>query len=718
MSGTPRIKAIFEASQKNGLNQPVSTFLNDLHQLGRTTFHGLEKWEKLARSMAGALEKQPLYIDKNDRVIGRIYHLNACPVEDPDPDFDYHKRPDQQISARFPEYEELLAYQLAGRTGLGHITWAWNELLRLGTRGLKAQCEKALENPKDETAEQFYKGVLILLTALENWNRQHVALLEDMGMNEMAAICKKVPEHPADTFHEAVQVFFIQHIFVMRENPFGGNGPGRLDYYLWPYLEKDLQHGRCTLEQARELIDELFIRLNERIYAADGWVEAIVVGGSFPDGRSAVNPLSGIMIESISELNITHPSVYVRMPEDVTPEFLQLCVKYIKDGTNRAQSLSDKTIIRALTETGVPYYDAVEYTCGGCMEIGIQGMTSDFLFNGWHNIPKIVELCVTGGRCLKTGNRLRFFHGGGLSQYRDFELFYQAFIDETSRILNVFFDAQDIYSAEAAISRPSYLISAMVRDCILRGRNMHDGGARYHDYGSAPIGLPNAADYLFAIKKAVFDEKICSPDDLIKALQANFSGFEPLRKKLLAIAKYGQENTEADQFAARLFSDISKIYTSYRNRFGGRGKIVILTFVWSPEAGKMMGATADGHLAGKPVAHGVTPQSSSMGRGITAAMNSCTAMPFHMFNGGASTMWDLDPAWATEPVIQSLLLTFFANGGQIYQGNTTDVAQLLSAQEKPDEHHNLIVRVGGYSARFVNLNKDLQNEIITRMRHH
>ena len=222
---------------------------------------------------------------------------------------------------------------------------------------------------------------------------------------------------------------------------------------------------------------------------------------------------------------------------------------------------------------------------------------------------------------------------------------------------------------------------------------------------------------MFAIKKAVLDESICTPDELVRALQENFSGFEPLRKKLLAIAKYGQENTEADQFAARLFADVSNLYTSYRNRFGGRGKIVILTFVWSPEAGKMLGATADGNLAGKPVAHGVTPQSSAMSGGITAAMNSCTAMPFHLFNGGASTMWDLDPDWASEPIIQALLLAFFANGGQIYQGNTTDVAQLLAAQKNPDEHHSLIVRVGGYSARFVNLSNDLQNEIIARMRH-
>lgn len=509
----------------------------------------------------------------------------------------------------------------------------------------------------------------------------------------------------------------MQYIVVMRENPFGGNGPGRLDYYLWPYLEKELKNNTCTIECARELIDELFIRINERIYDLDGWVEAIVVGGSHPNGESAVNPLSHIMIESIMDFNITHPSIYVRFPKDVPEDFLKLSAKYIKDGSNRAQILSDESMIRALMETGIPYRDAVEYTCGGCMEIGLQGMTSDFLYNGWHNIPKIIELCVTGGFCLVTGKKLSSVNLKGLVNYTSFESFYNDFVSETSRLINIFFLAQEVYSEEAEASRPSYLISSMIRDCFAKGRNMHGGGARYHDYGSTPLGLPDAADTLFSIKKAVFDDKLCTAQELVSALKVKFVGFESLRKKLISIPKYGCQNEEVDQFTARLFADVSNIYTSYKNRFGGTGKAVVLTFIFAPQAGAILGAKADGSLAGKLVAQGLTPQTSSMSRGITAAMNSCTAMPFHLFNGGASTMWDLDPSWATEDVIKALLITFFENGGQIYQGNTTDVESLFKAQKTPDEYHNLIVRVGGFSARFINLSKELQDDIISRMRH-
>lgn len=246
---------------------------------------------------------------------------------------------------------------------------------------------------------------------------------------------------------------------------------------------------------------------------------------------------------------------------------------------------------------------------------------------------------------------------------------------------------------------------------------MHGGGARYHDYGSTPMGLPNTADYLFAIKKAVFDDHLCTAGELITALKANFEGYADLQKKLRTLPKYGQENAEADDMMAKLCRDVSEIYSSYRTRFGGKGKLIILTFIFGPQAGALLGATADGNPAGKPVAQGVTPQSSSMVKGITAAMNSCAKLPFHIFNGGASTMWDLDCAWATDEMIQSLLLTFFEKGGQIYQGNTTDVESLRKAQETPEEYHQLIVRVGGFSARFVNLDRELQDEIISRVRH-
>ena len=246
---------------------------------------------------------------------------------------------------------------------------------------------------------------------------------------------------------------------------------------------------------------------------------------------------------------------------------------------------------------------------------------------------------------------------------------------------------------------------------------MHGGGARYHDYGSSLIGIPNTADALTAIKLAVYDLKICTSAELIDALKANFEGYEELQRKLLALPKYGQENKTADRIAARHVTDLNRAYSSYVNLFGGNGKLVLLTFVWAPTCGAILGATPDGRKAGVPVAHSVTPQSSSMTKGITAAINSCTSLPFELFSGGASAMWDLDPCLATPEIVSSLFTSFFEQGGHIFQGNVTDVEELKKALEAPEQYKHLIVRVGGYSARFVTLRRDLQDDIINRMRH-
>ncbi|MBQ9803020.1 MAG: hypothetical protein IJW51_08145 [Clostridia bacterium] len=668
--------------------------------------------------MAYAIENQPVFAYDGDRIGGRIYYSKEAPITEACPALDYRSEAKRIFEEKYPKAWELFKNQLISRSAKGHITWFFDRLLTHGTDGYKALFKKALETAKDEKAREFYDGVIIMLDALQAFNDKHIAAYEELGNTELAKRMRKVPRYPAETFIEAVQAFYMQHIVVMRENPFGGNGPGRLDYYLWPYLERDIRAGRCTLEEAKEIIDELFLRIDERIYCADGWVEAIVVGGTHPNGTSAVNPLTYIMIQSIMDLNITHPSVYVRLPADAPEDLLKLCAKFMMSGNNRAQILYDPAIIGALVKNGAPFRDAVEYACGGCMEVGIQGMTSDFLYIGWQNTPKMLELMITGGKCLVSGEQYSCFKNeGGLAGYSDFESFYRDFIKEAKRITKIYLEEQDIYSEIAEKNRPSYLISSMIDDCLTRGRNMHGGGVRYHDYGGTHLGLPNVADGLFAIKKAVFDDKICSAEELISALEANFAGYERLRRKLQEIPKYGMDNDEADEMARRVVSDFSDMYLNYRTRWGGTGKPVILTFTYSPKAAGILGATADGRAAHSGVAHGIGPASSSMREGITAAINSCGKIPFEKLSGGASTMWDFDASWANEAVIEAVLKTFMDNGGQIFQGNTTPLEELLDARLHPEKYEHLMVRVGGYSARFIYLEPELQDEIISRMRH-
>lgn len=712
------METLFKKSRERAENPPKNTFWRDFHRAAADTYAALPKWERFARSMAEAIRSQKIYIDPEDRIIGRVYYTGEIPPEVRDPDYDFNTRPRLWTEKEDPAYTELVHHQLASWGSPGHIAWNWDLLLREGTEGLRKRCFAGMEAHRGEPeCEQFYRGVLILLDGMDDWNDRHVRRLEEMGKKEEARICRKVPRYPAETFREALQAWFMQHIVVMKENPYGGNSPGRLDYYLWPYLEADLAEGRCTLAEAEELIEETFLRIDERLFHMDGWVESVMVGGCHPDGTSAVNPLSSIMIRAYSKYNITHPHLYARLPDNPPEDYVRLCADYVLRGENRAQLLNDPAVMRALRKNGVAESDAAHYYCGGCMEIGVQGKTSDFLFVGFQNLPKLLELCITGGYCLTEKKPLTCFRPDGLETFCSFEEFYRSFLAQAKKIIHANLDYQDRLSAYTAENRPAYLLSSMVDDCLARGRNMHDGGAVYHDYGFSLIGIPNTADSLYAIRRAVFEDRFCTAEELIEAMKADFSGHEFLRQKLLALPKYGQEHPEADAMAARLMKDLGEICRSYRNRFGGNGKMVILSFVWAPEAGRILGATPDGRHAGVPVAQAVTPQCMAMTEGITAAINSCVTLPFEEFSGGASTMWDLDPSWASPEVVGAVVRAFFAGGGHIFQGNMTDVETLRKAQENPEEYPNLLVRVGGYSARFNRLHRELQNDIIRRMRH-
>ena len=483
-----RIKELQRLSAERWKTAPPTHFNRDLHGSALGRFKDLPHAEKLARSMAYAIENQTVFAYEDDRIGGRIYYKElgcseTCPA------FDYTTEAEARVAKELPQAKELLDLQLISKNAKGHITWAFDRILRYGTEGYKAIFENAFMHAKDKESEDFYRGVIILLDGMQAFSDRHIAEYERLGNYELAKTMERVPRHPAQTFREAVQSFFMQHIVVMRENPFGGNSPGRLDYYLWPYLERDLRSGRCSMEEAKELIDELFLRIDERIHQSDMWGETVVVGGSYPNGASAENPLTHIMVRSMIDLNITHPLLYIRLPKDPSKELIDLCVEYLINGHNRAQILYDPAIIEALTKSGVRYRDAVEYACGGCMEIGIQGMQSDYLYNGWQNTPKMLELMITGGKCLLTGKQYPYFQTEkGLAGYKDFESFYRDFIKEAKQITEVFLRQQDIFSEVSEKNRPSYLISSMVDDCLARGRNMHAGGAKYHDYGGTHLG--------------------------------------------------------------------------------------------------------------------------------------------------------------------------------------------------------------------------------------
>jgi formate C-acetyltransferase len=722
-----RIERMVAASRIRGANQPpdegiFSTAKGDAYE----AYAHLTIRERQARSLASGFDALPVYLFPEERLVGMVYHLGGGQGKSAGPD--WSAEGNKEVARRFNSPADVSTIDLfGGGAGPGHVTWHWDWILQKGIIGLLDEYREALKTPKDQTAKEFYEGVIIVWESVLRWAERHVVALEKAlaeasaddkpRLEELIKICRQVPAYPARNFREATQAFLIQYLAVMRECPFGGNGPGRVDYFLWPYLKKDLEDGRCTLQEARELIDELLMRIEERIQGFDGWVEAIVLGGSNPDGTSAVNPLSHIFVESIIELDQTHPSVYMRMPSDPPQDYIELAARYLLDGRNRAQILNDPVISAALQKVGLTSEDSMMYTCGGCMEIVPQGMNSDLLFAATHSVPLTLELVITGGEAMRLGKRLEGVNLKPLPAYADFEEFYAAFAKELEREQVFRFRQLDVFSETMAEHRPTYLQSSMIADCFERGRDQQDGGARYHHYGVDPLGIANTADALHALKRAVYEDKLCTSEELLAAIIANYEGFETLRLKLRSLPKYGQQDAGADAMTKRLWNTLTDIYMGYRNRFGGRVKMVIFTFMWAPWVGDQLSATADGQFAGTPISQGITPANASMTEGITAAIGSMTTLDLANAAGGASSMWDLDPQWATPEVTGAIVRSFLKMGGQIFQGNTTDVEELIKAKSNPEAYKHLVVRVGGFSARFVGLPEDVQDDVINRHRH-
>ena len=730
----PRVQALRDEAYARGFGATRSPKEANWSHAFFELYADLPLAERQARSFAYALANEPVYIHDHSLLAGQTYQrcpgagqveANGCESEPRWREFAVRPVAARRVAQELPDHAAYARCFNDG-VGLGHVCWDFGRMLEHGCRGIIALAHSASPRTQEPKATEFYACVEIVHRGLTQWVYRHVQKLRAMAgaatpgraaeLHEMADVCSRVPAGPAKTFREAVQSFYFQHLAVMFENPNGGNGPGRLDYYLWPYLEADLAAGRTTLDAARDLITELFIKLHERIATGDGWVEAVVVGGRGRDGSSAINPLSYLVIEVISELKQTHPSVYVRLHDDAPDDFVDLVARYVTDSENRAQVYGDDSMIAALHADGVAIEDARHWCAGGCMEVSPQGCSGDMLFTFAHNVLRTLELVLHGGRPLVGDGEQAIPYTKTLADHDTFEGLWDDFEQELERELRLMLARLDIYLDVLAEYRPAFMLSSMVHDCLERGRSLNDGGARYQDYGGSGTGIPNVGDSLYALKRGVFEDKVISGKLLLDALRADFEGFEEVHAYVRNLPKYGSGDPGPTAMVDRVLRTFCRIIKSHRNPYAGHCRPIILGFTWVVSHGALCGASPDGRKARRPIAHGLSPQSGAAVNGITAAINEATSLSLGEVGGGGSMMWDIQSDWAAPEIVEPVLRSFIGRGGHIFQGNVTSVEQLMDAQKRPDEHRHLMVRVGGYSARFVTLSQATQTEIIERHR--
>lgn len=641
--------------------------------------------------------------------------------------------------------------------GDGHLAVNYEKLLKKGLGGIRRETEDAkarlnYSDFNDLKKLYFYDAVLILIDASIHFAHRYAGLAETMAFEEtsttrkrellhLAQVCRRVPEHPASSFYEAVQsVWFLQLILQIESNGHSLSF-GRFDQFMYPYYEQDIKNHTITEEAALELLENLWLKTftinkirsnsHTKFSAGSPLYQNVCVGGQLGDGTDAVNPLSFLILKSIGQLKLTQPNLSVRYHKGISDAFMYDCVQMIKLGFGMPSFNNDEIIIDQFIKKGVAPEDAVNYSSIGCIEVSIPGKFG-FRCSGMNflNFPRILMIALNQGVDITSGEKV---YDTPL-HFRDmtsFDQVWQAWTDVVKYFtpISVSLDNCADYALEMEV--PDSLCSALVDDCIARGKHLKEGGAVYDFIGPLQVGIANIGDSLAAIKKLVFEEQKITPAELWDALMSNYEnpGGWRIREMLIHDApKYGNDDDYVDRLTSEAYQIFIDELSKYHNTRYGRGPIGGGYFPGTSSIsanvpqGAGLCATPDGRKNREPLAEGCSPSHSMDTHGPTAVFKSVSKLPTLELNGGVLLNQKLTPAsLEKEHDIQKLILmlrTFFDTlKGYHVQYNVVDRKTLLDAQKHPENHRDLIVRVAGYSAFFNVLSTETQNDIIERTEH-
>ncbi|MBN1658937.1 MAG: formate C-acetyltransferase/glycerol dehydratase family glycyl radical enzyme [Anaerolineae bacterium] len=554
-------------------------------------------------------------------------------------------------------------------------------------------------------------------------------------LREIARICGKVPWEPAETFTEALQALWLTHMLVMVAESYPGPGvsPGRIDQYLYPYYQADLAAGRLTREQAREWLHCFWIKHN---YAYDyqGWVgtnqginssfgQLITLGGIDAQGKDASNDLTYLMLDVIKDLNLLEPKPNVRLHRKTPERLLARVVDMVAEAQGSPFLLNfDEQSIAGLRWQGLPEAELWDYAPVGCLENTLQGDDRSGTVDLNLNLAKAVELALHNGSDAATGEQVGPATGDPRT-FTTFDQFLDAVKGQTKAILDLLIEANNLADGGRARFGPTPYVSALVGGCLESGRDVTAGGARHNYLTVEGVALGTVADSLAAVKKLVYDDGAVSMDELVRALDANFEGYEALRQTLLHKApKFGNDDDYADDLAR----EFSRYWTEEAFRrvapdTGKRYRGGYLSWNYWVAYAPKTAATPDGRRRGQFLSNGVCPVNGADRLGPTAVIKSVGHLGLETVPNGASHTMSFSPGMLrtaeNRKKLAALLRAYAHAGGTCLQINVVSPDTLRAAQHDPDAYRNLLVRVTGYNAYFVMLGKEIQDEIIARESH-
>lgn len=627
----------------------------------------------------------------------------------------------------------------------GHICPDVRAWLASGPAGLLARITAAdgssdvstapdlLDDPDvpDDTATSdiFRIAAEIVLRGSIEFIRRYAEAAEAAGSDDIAFVCRALAERPAESFREAVQSVWFLFVLLQLESNASSFSPGRMDQYLYPYFRRDLEAGNIDAAEALEIIEALYVKFNQIVYMRNSSGATyfagfpigfnVAVGGIDREGRDAVNPLSYLFLKAQEHVGMPQPNLSARLHANSPEPFVRECARVIGMGSGMPQIFNDESVVPALVESGLPEEEARDYAVVGCVELSLSGN-----FLGWSdaamfNMVKALELALNDGICMLTGRRIGP-PTGTLADFQSMVDVKRAFAAQIDAFVEPMIRACEKVDRLHAEVLPSPFLSCVVDGCIEKELDVTAGGARYNYSGIQAIQPANIADSLMALEELIFQREEIDGAVLLQAVRDDFRGQEQLRQKLLTGApKYGNGIDDVDQRAAEWIDYFADRLSEYTNVRGGPYHMGLYTVSAHVPMGQNVGATSDGRRARSPLADGGL--SAVYGRdrtGPTALLSSVSRIDSRRAgNGTLLNMKFLPDVFSTDEGVQKFaefLRTFTSFPIHHAQFNVVSREELLAAREDPDRFAGLTVRVAGYTAYFVELTPELQEEIIAR----
>ncbi|MBR0373274.1 MAG: glycyl radical protein [Mogibacterium sp.] len=628
--------------------------------------------------------------------------------------------------------------------GPGHTCGGKNVFIK-GYAEYKEEIQAAIDaldfmtDPEAFDKQEELKAMLIDCDAVMILGERYQKLIRETAAKEtdpvrkaeleqMAANLDVVPAHKPQTFWQAIQLYWFTHLAVTTElNPWDAFSPGRLDQHLNPYYEKDVEDGILDDYKALELLECLWVKFNNQPAPVKVGVTLkesgtytdfanINTGGIKEDGTNGVNNVSYLILDCMDEMRLVQPNSNVQISRKTPAKFLKRACEISRKGWGQPAFYNTDELVQELLNAGKTLLDARQGGSSGCVETGSWGNEA-YILTGYLNIPKIFQLTLYNGFDPVSGKQIGL-QTGDATEFKTYDELWNAFTKQLVHMVDIKIRGNNVIERIFANYMPAPCLSIVTNDCIKNGKDYNAGGARYNTKYIQGVGIGTITDCLSAIKYNVFDNQNFTMAELLQAMDDNYVGHEDIFNMVANKSpKYGNDDDYADDIMKDVFALYRDTVTGRPIMNGGQYHVDMLPTTCHIYFGEVIGATANGRLAHKPVSEGISPEKFADTHGPTAVIKSCAKMD-HMSTGGTLLNQKFTPDAVKGEVglenMASLIRSYFAMDGHHIQFNVFDKNVLLDAQIHPDDHKDLIVRVAGYSDYFRNLDKELQDEIINR----